>query len=48
MVSRAEIERQNQYLLRQQHDFRRAADIVTDALAAAEGRARPIIKSRSS
>ncbi|MGY4309222.1 hypothetical protein ACVIJ6_006465 [Bradyrhizobium sp. USDA 4369] len=36
MVSRAEIGRQNQYLLRQQHDFRRAADIVTDALVAFE------------
>jgi hypothetical protein len=33
MVSRAEIKQQNDYLLRQQHDFRRAADIVTDALA---------------
>jgi hypothetical protein len=31
-VRRAEIEEQNRYLLRQQHDFRRAADIVTDAL----------------
>ncbi|MGJ4950304.1 hypothetical protein [Bradyrhizobium sp. HKCCYLS20291] len=36
MVSRTEIQRQNDYLLRQQHDFRRAADIVTDALAAFE------------
>jgi hypothetical protein len=31
-----EIEEQNRYLLRQQHDFRRAADIVTDALMAFE------------
>jgi hypothetical protein len=31
-VKRAEIEEQNRRLLRQQHDFRRAADIVTDAL----------------
>ena len=31
-MKRAEIEDQNRYLLRQQHDFRRAADIVTDAL----------------
>ncbi|CCD92848.1 conserved hypothetical protein [Bradyrhizobium sp. ORS 375] len=36
MVSRTEIKEQNAYLLRQQHDFRRAADIVTDALAAFE------------
>jgi len=36
MVSRAEIKQQNDILLRQQHDFRRAADIVTDALAAFE------------
>ncbi|GLH76323.1 hypothetical protein SSBR45G_12310 [Bradyrhizobium sp. SSBR45G] len=36
MVSRTEIKQQNDYLLRQQHDFRRAADIVTDALAAFE------------
>ncbi|MGY3453315.1 hypothetical protein [Bradyrhizobium sp. USDA 4353] len=36
MVSRTEIKQQNEYLLRQQHDFRRAADIVTDALAAFE------------
>ena len=31
-MRRAKIEEQNRYLLRQQHDFRRAADIVTDAL----------------
>lgn len=31
-MKRAEIEEQNRYLLRLQHDFRRAADIVTDAL----------------
>src|SRR5438067_203155 len=31
-MRRAEIEAQNLYLLRQQHDFRKAADIVTDAL----------------
>lgn len=31
-MRRAAIEEQNRYLLRQQHDFRRAADIVTDAL----------------
>ena len=31
---RAKIEEQNQYLLRQQGDFRRAADVVTDALMA--------------
>ncbi|TIQ36063.1 MAG: hypothetical protein E5X48_11630 [Mesorhizobium sp.] len=31
-MKRAEIEEQNSYLLRLQHDFRRAADIVTDAL----------------
>ena len=29
---RAEIEEQNRYMLRQQNDFRRAADVVTDAL----------------
>jgi hypothetical protein len=29
---RAKIAEQNRYLLRQQHDFRRAADVVTDAL----------------
>lgn len=31
-MKRAKIEEQNEYLLRRQHDFRRAADIVTDAL----------------
>ena len=31
-MKRAEIEEQNSRLLRQQHDFRRAADIVTEAL----------------
>jgi hypothetical protein len=31
-MRRAKIEEQDRYLLRQQHDFRRAADIVTDAL----------------
>jgi hypothetical protein len=31
-VRRAKIEEQNRYLLRQQHDFRRATDVVTDAL----------------
>jgi hypothetical protein len=31
-MRRAKIEEQNCYLVRQQHDFRRAADIVTDAL----------------
>jgi hypothetical protein len=35
-LRRAEIEEQNRYLLRAQHDFRRAADIVTDALMAFE------------
>jgi hypothetical protein len=35
-LKRAEIEEQNRYLLRQQHDFRRAADIVTDALMSFE------------
>ena len=35
-MRRAEIEEQNRLLLRQQHDFRRAADIVTDALMAFE------------
>jgi hypothetical protein len=29
---RAKVEEQNRYLLRQQHDFRRAADVITDAL----------------
>jgi hypothetical protein len=33
-LRRSKIEDQNRYLLRQQHDFRRAADIVADALAA--------------
>jgi len=32
-MRRAEIEEQNQYLLKRQRDFRLAADIVTDALA---------------
>src|SRR5690242_12568455 len=31
-MKRARIEEENRYLLRLQHDFRRAADIVTDAL----------------
>jgi hypothetical protein len=31
-VKRAAIEEENRFLLRQQHDFRRVADIVTDAL----------------
>ena len=31
-MKRAEIEEQNRGLLRQQHDFRRAADVVTDSL----------------
>lgn len=31
-MKRAEIEEQNRYMLRLQHDFRRAADIVTGAL----------------
>jgi len=31
-LKRAEIEKQNRYLLQQQRDFRRAADSVTDAL----------------
>jgi hypothetical protein len=31
-LRRAEIEEENRILLRQQHDFRRAADIITDAL----------------
>ena len=35
-MKRAAIEEQNRFLLRQQHDFRRAADIVTDALMAFE------------
>jgi hypothetical protein len=35
-LRRAQIEAQNRNLLRQQHDFRRAADIVTDALIAFE------------
>jgi len=35
-MRRAKIEEQNQRMLRQQHDFRRAADIVTDALMAFE------------
>jgi hypothetical protein len=30
-MRRAEIEAQNEYLLKQQHDFRMAADVVTDA-----------------
>ncbi len=35
-MRRAKIEEQNGYLLRQQQDFRRAADIVTDALMSFE------------
>ena len=35
-MRRGKIDEQNRYLLRQQHDFRRAADIVTDALMAFE------------
>ncbi|HEX2889409.1 hypothetical protein [Vineibacter terrae] len=35
-MKRAKIDEQNRYLLRLQHDFRRAADIVTDALMAFE------------
>lgn len=35
-MKRARIEEENRYLLRQQHDFRRAADIVTDALMSFE------------
>jgi hypothetical protein len=35
-MRRAEINEQNRYLLRQQHEFRLAADIVTDALMAFE------------
>ncbi len=35
-MKRAKIEEQNRYLLRQQHDFRQAADIVTDALMSFE------------
>src|SRR5581483_10863341 len=35
-MRRAEIEDQNRYLLQRQHDFRRAADIVTDALVSFE------------
>lgn len=31
-LKRSEIAEQNRYLVRRQHDFRRAADIVTDAL----------------
>ena len=31
-MKRAEIEEQNRYMLRLQYDFRRAADVVTDAL----------------
>jgi hypothetical protein len=31
-MKRSEIDDQNRYLLKQQHDFRKAADIVTDAL----------------
>jgi hypothetical protein len=33
-MRRAEIEAQNRYLLKQQHRFRLAADVVTDALVA--------------
>jgi len=35
-LKRTEIEEQNRHLLRLQHDFRRAADIVTDALVTFE------------
>jgi len=35
-LRRAKIDEQNRYLLRQQHDFRKAADIVTNALMAFE------------
>ena len=35
-MKRAKIDEQNRFLLRTQHDFRRAADIVTDALMAFE------------
>jgi hypothetical protein len=35
-MRRAKIEEQDRYLLRRQHDFRRAADIVTDALTGFE------------
>lgn len=35
-MKRARIEEENRYLLQQQHDFRRAADIVTDALTTFE------------
>ncbi|HKT17554.1 MAG TPA: hypothetical protein VJR47_05900 [Stellaceae bacterium] len=35
-MKRARIEEENRYLLQQQHDFRRAADIVTDALTSFE------------
>ena len=35
-MKRAEIEEQDRYLLRRQQDFRRAADIVTDALITLE------------
>jgi len=31
-LRRARVDEQNRYLLQQQHDFRRAADIITDAL----------------
>ena len=31
-MRRAKVDEQNRYLLQQQHDFRRAADIITDAL----------------
>ncbi|HWE05299.1 MAG TPA: hypothetical protein VG274_01240 [Rhizomicrobium sp.] len=45
-VRRAEIEEQNRYLLAQQHQFRRAADIVTDAwMAFAEVEAVAVIGS---
>src|SRR5690349_16336211 len=33
-MRRAEIEQQNRYLLRQQREFRMAADVVADAIAA--------------
>ena len=35
-MKRSEIEEQNRSLLQQQHDFRQAADVVTDALSAFE------------
>ncbi|HET9132601.1 MAG TPA: hypothetical protein VFO86_16730, partial [Terriglobia bacterium] len=35
-MKRSKIKEENRRMLRQQHDFRRAADIVTDALMAFE------------